>query len=361
MIKKITRQEVLAGCREVLGLNDTNDAIVEDKLLTALIRRSAGIQCPCSRATLVSSLTDALQFLYESDTSLTERIETTIEGLVVAGDLLELHDVGVFDHSVKSTWVFAAPPSYIVSRSGEIFIVGIVADQDTFLPNSLASRICMRGFTRLIVPEDNEDCLSTELDDEGLQRLSEDSWLKSPNAESFGQMLIRFERKLADTPPAGTVNELEILDGDQPVTYYSRRWSTCTGKTGVFVGRRPQEFGVPIWCIADVEAGRVTRFLDLPASNSRWRGCDEAWHLQMAIDAKRGSPQQYRVQFYDNECRFDFFSPLPAWSERRLMVFGRPVPREKCLMSYILPLGVAGFEEKFLQKRLWLSRREDSE
>ena len=360
MIEKITRHKVLAGCREILGLSGVDNAIVDDNLLTALVRRSAGIHCPCSRTTLRSSLIDSLQYLCDSEASLPDRIETIIEGLVVAGDLLELHDVGVFDPAVRGTWVFAAPPGYIVRQSGEIFVIGIVADQDMFLPGSLVSRIRMRGFSRLIVPEVDED-LSTKLDDQGLQRLSEKSWLRTPKAEPFGQLLNRFERRLAERPPAGTVNEMEILDGEQPVTYYRGRWMACTGKTGIFVARRPQEYGASIWCLADVDAGNVARFLDLPASKSRWRGCDEAWHLQMAIDARRGQPQQYRVQPRDGECRFDFFSPLPAWSERRLITFGRAVPREKCLMSYMLPVGAVEFEENFLQECLWLSRTEDSE
>ncbi len=55
------------------------------------------------------------------------------------------------------------------------------------------------------------------------------------------------------------------------------------------------------------------------------------------------------------ESRLDFFSPLPLWAQRRLMIFGRPMPPEKCLMSYWLPSGEAKVEERFLQDRLWLS------
>ena len=280
--------------------------------------------------------------------------------MVVAGDLLELHDVGVFDPAVRGTWVFAAPPGYIVSQSGEIFVIGIVADQDVFLLGSLVSRIRMRGFTRLIVPEVDED-LSTKLDDQGLQRLSEKSWLRTPKAEPFGQLLSRFELRLAERPPAGTVNEMEILDGEQPVTYYRGRWKACTGKTGIFVGRRPQEYGAPIWCLANVDAGNVARFLDLPASKSRWRGCDEAWHLQMAIDARRGQPQQYRsnlatvnaVLISSRRCQL---GPRGALSH-----LAGPYPGRRCLMSYMLPVGAVEFEENFLQEWLWLSRTEDSE
>lgn len=360
MIEKITKHDVLVGCREILGLADIENAVVDDALLIALVRRSGGVHCPCSRATLRNSLVEALRHLCESEASLPDRIETIIEGLVIAGDLLELHDVGIFDPAVRGTWVFAAPPSYIVRESGEIFVIGIVADQDVFLPGSLASRICIRGFTRSIAPEVNED-LPTKLDEQGLQSLSEKSWLRSPKAEPSEQLLSRFQRRLVEQPPSGTVKDIEILDPERPVAFYRSRWTGCDGKTGTFVGRRPQEYGAPIWCLVDLEAGNVVRFLDLPTRMSRWRGCDEAWHLQMAIDARRGQPQQYRVRPRDGECRFDFFSPLPTWSERRLITFGRSVPREKCLMSYVLPVGAAAIEEKFLQRCLWFSRTEDSE
>ncbi len=359
MIEEISRDEVLVGCREILGLSDVDSAVVDEDLLTALVRRSAGIHCPCSRTTLRSSLVEALQYLCDSEPTLPDRIEALIEGLVVAGDLLELHDVSVVDPDVRGTWVFAAPPGYIVRQNGEIFVIGIVADQDVFLPESLASRVGMRGLTRLISPEANED-LAMKLENQGLQRLSEKTWLRSPNAEPFDQLLARYECRLAERPLAGTVNEMEILDGEKSVTFYRGRWSSCIGKSGIFVSRRPQEFGAPIWCLAELVAGNVIRFLDFPASVSRWRGCDEAWHLQMAIDARRGQPQRYRIQLCGDEWRFDFFSPLPTWSERRFIMFGRTVPREKCLMSYVLPAGAAEIEEKFLRECLWLFRIKES-
>ncbi len=360
MIEEISKETVLVGCRAILGLSKVDTAVVDDDLLTALVRRSAGIHCPCSRTVLRSSLVDALQYLCDSDANLVDRVEAIVESLIVVGDLLELHDVGIVDPDVRGTWVFTAPPSYVVRESGEIFVVGIVADQDVFLPGSLASRVTMTGLTRKISPEANED-LAKRLEDQGLHRLSERSWLRSPSSEPFERLLARYERRLAESPPAGTVAEMEILDGGRPVTFYRGRWSALTGMTGIFVGRRPQEFGAPIWCLVDLAGGNVSKFLDLPASKSRWRGCDEAWHLQMAIDARSGQPQRYRVQRSDGECRFDFFSPLPAWSERRFIAFGRAVPREKCLMSYVLPSGAVEIEEGFLRECLWLSRIEGSE
>ena len=130
MIEKITKHDVLVGCREILSLADVDNAVVDDDLLIALVRRSAGIHCPCSRTALQNSLIEALQYLCDSESALPDRSEAIIEGLILMGDLLELHDVGIVDPDVRGTWVFAAPPSYVERSSGEIFIIGIVADQD---------------------------------------------------------------------------------------------------------------------------------------------------------------------------------------------------------------------------------------
>jgi hypothetical protein len=75
----------------------------------------------------------------------------------------------------------------------------------------------------------------------------------------------------------------------------------------------------------------------------------------MALDRRFGHPQIYRRRAADDGVRLDFFSPLPLWAQRRLIIFGRPVPPKKCLMSYLLPSGEAKVEERFLQDRLWLS------
>ena len=359
MITKVTERDVLAGCRKTLGLADNREHFVDDILLAALLRRSAGIHCPCSRITLRAALLECLQHLSLDETPLSHRIDTIIEGLIVGGDLLELHDVTTVDPDVKGTWVFAAPPSYVVRPSGEIFLLGIVPDQDVFLPESLASRISIEGLTRMIVPGPGKD-LSAELDEQGLQRLSDEAWLKSPRKEQPENLLSRFNRRLVEQPPSGTVNDLEIMDPERPVTYYRGRWADPGDRTGTFVARRPQEYGAPIWCLVELGVGAVVRLLDLPLRKSRWRGCDEAWHLQMAIDHCRHNPQIYRRWHDGDGVCFDFLSPLPEWSQRRFMIFGRPVLPERSLMSYWLPAEAAEIEERFLRERLWLSRMDDA-
>ena len=288
-----------------------------------------------------------------------EAVDRAIEGLIVSGDLLELADVVIDDSDMRQTWVFAAPPSFVVRRSGSTFLLGIVPDQDTFLPSMLAERVLPHGYTRLIEPQPGED-LSSQLTELGLQQLSDSAWLRSPRTETPADFIGRHRQLLTGQDPITDIVGVQILDSARPVTYYRGRWINPTDQSGMFVARRPQEFGAPIWCLVELREGKPVRLLDLPLARTRWRGCDAAWHLQTAIDHCRGTPQRYRRGINGDGVRFDFFSPLPQWSERRLMNLGKSVPRDACLFSYVVPANEADAEEAFLQQNLWLSRDDGS-
>lgn len=360
MIERVTANEVLAGCRRTLDLPDQGDGSIDDVLLAALLRRSAGIHCPCSRATLRASVLECTQDLPTDEVDWLQRIDDTIEALTVGGDLLELDDIVTEDSDIRQTWVFAAPPGFVIRPNGMAFIFGVVSDQDTFLPSFLGSRVLYDRFIRSIKPQEGRD-LAGELREQGLQEFSESVWLKSPKTEQPDSFLRRASRYLACQPPTAAIDNLKILDSARPVTYYQGRWVAPTNQSGTFVARRPQEFSAPMWCLVRLEDGAPVRLLDFPFEKTRWRACDTAWHLQMAIDHCRHHPQQYRRRLEICGIRFDFFSPLPQWAQRRLMVFGSPVPPERCLLSIFVPNDRAEVEEEFFRSRLWLSRAEDSE
>ncbi len=353
MIREIEQNDVLAGCYETLGFSGNVSQPLTDDFLAALLRRSAGINCPCSRATLRASLAECLQALDDDQSTLPDRIDGAIEGLIVAGDLLELSDVSTDDSGAKSTWVFAAPPSFVLRPGGSAYLLGVVPDQDAFLPESLTKRIVCRGFTRLLEPEADED-IRGALFGLGLQQLSTEVWLRSPKAQEPDELLTPMEHRLRAQGPSGTISDLEVIDHIAPVHYYRGRWSTPGSLSGVYVGRRPQMYGAPLWSLVALVEGEPHHLLDLPLPRSRWRGCDEAWRLQIAYDYRNGNPQRFRTSKVDSEVRIDFFSPIPQWAERRLMVFGRPCQPEKCLFSYLLPGAEAKEEETFLRNIVWL-------
>ena len=354
MIARLTATDVLTSCRRTLGVLGNSDVAIDDAVLAALARRSAGIHCPCSRATLRASLLQCIHGLPSSFESSSEAVDDAIEALIVGGDLLELDDVAIDDSDVKQTWVFAAPPSFVIRPSGAAFLFGVVPDQDTFLPSTLNERVLQRGYTRVLEPKPEED-LARQLRELGLQQLSDRAWLKTPRTENPTDMLRRYERLLAEGAPITEIRDVQILDSARPVTYYRGRWASPTDHDGIFVARRPQEFGSPTWCLVELRDGKPVRLLDLPVTRTRWRACDAAWHLQAAIDHCRGTPQRYRRRIDGNGIRFDFFSPLPQWSQRRLMNLGKSVPPDACLCSYVVPANEADAEEAFLQQNLWLS------
>lgn len=359
VITAVSSEEVLQRSREALGLTPQSERAVDNAFVAGLIRHSAGFLCPCSPATLRAAALESLQYLAgNSMEELTEKIDEAIEGLVIGGDLLELHQVTAADSSVKGTWLFAAPPSYIIRPSGSIFLTGIVADRDTYLPQSLMSRIHHDGYTRAIMPA-AEEKFTDEFAALGLQELNQNNWLRTPKMQSAREVFAGLEVSLSAQGRSGHISDLRIIDPAQPVSYYRGRWTAPKRHTGMFVGRRPQEYGAPLWCFVELENGEAIKLLDFPQPKSRWRGCDDAWRLQMAIDSNNGNPQRYRVRESEDYAFIDFYSPIPSWAERRLMIFGRHAEPEKCLLSYRVPHGELAAEEEFLRTHLWLSSVED--
>src|SRR5262249_35134973 len=153
--------------------------------------------------------------------------------------------------------------------------------------------------------------LPSILRDLGLLELSHPAWLRGPKPESASELCDRMLCRLKVEPPSGELADISILDPAKDVEYYGGRWITPGNESGNYVGRRSQLFGAPLWGYASLTDGNVTRFLDFPLMGTCWRGCDVAWHLQMAIDSCRGTPQVYRRRPTPDGAYLDFFSPLP--------------------------------------------------
>lgn len=360
VITEISADEVLGSSREALGLSVASSNGLDDAMLAASLRRAAGGLCPCSPSTLVTAVLESLRYLSKADADLRERLDAAAEALIIGGDLLELNQVTTDDPNVKGTWVFLAPPGFVVRPDGSIFLIGVAPDELTPLPASLSARITYEGYARVLTPEPAE-ALPAVLRDLGLVELSKSAWLKTPKAESATELRDSMLRRLEGQPPSGTVADVSILHSTRSVGYYTGRWDTPNRESGNYVARRPQAHGAPLWGFAKVADGGVVKFLDFPLPGTRWRGCDVAWHLQMALDHSRGVPQFYRCRRDSTGAFLDFFSPLPLWAQRRLVVLGRPATREKCLFSYWIPERELASEEAFLQQRLWLARSEKTD
>lgn len=353
VVQQITNEEVVSRSRRALAL--PGDAGIHDEaFLAALVRRAAGILCPCSERTIFRAVLESLDRLAEDAAQLETDVETAVEKAMIAGDLLEFSQATTGDPSAKGTWAFAAPPSFVARPSGSVFIMGIAPDEPTPLPQSLSTRIVYERHFRLIHQEPSENLPQT-LRELGVLELSEQSWLKLPKEETAKNFVDRLERELMAQPISGSVPDLLILDSARDPSYYKGRWTAPRRETGCFVARRPQAYGAPLWGYAHLTDGVLDRFLDFPLRRDRWRGSDFAWHLQLAIDSCRGAPQKYRRRREADGVCLDFFSPLPLWAERRLAIIGRPAERVRCLFTYQFPERELAAEEEFLRKRLWLA------
>jgi hypothetical protein len=354
MISVVAPEDIVRYCRSLLNLQAAGQ-VIDDIFLSAMLRWTAGALCPCSRAMLRAALVESLGHLDQEPATLPARLESLIDDLLVAGDLLELSEVTTGDTEARGTWVFAAPPAFVERKSGSIFLTGIVPDQDGWLPDNIRDRIVISNNTRSIKPKAGED-LAAQLLSEGLSKLPETTWLKAPKTVAPVEALSKARQRLASEQQCAPVQGLEIIDPDTKPTYYKGRWTSPKDHTGLFVARRPQEFGAALWCMAEIHSGSLKRIVDLPFRGYRWRGCDAAWHLQMAIDRERDAPQRYSLDPCDDgTCRLSFYSPLPLWAERRLMILGTKCQGTRSLFAYKIPADEAAQEEEFLQENLWLA------
>lgn len=355
MIEVVDQGAVIGAACSSLGVELDADGVLSTNYLSAAIRRLAGFLCPCSPRTIVRRMVESHVGLVDDVAMFEERVESSIEALVAIGDLLELFDVALEGEHVRGTWLVAAPPAFVVRPSGSAFLLGLSADEQTPLPTEMRSRIVNRQGIRSIDPVPSED-LSTILGDLGLRELSAAGWLRSPKAVPPANLVASYDAKLAARQHSGEVAELLVLDGSRRTRSYRARWTTPGTLSGNYVVRRPQGFGSDLWGYAHLSRGVPVKLLDLPLHGDRWRGCDAAWRIQMAIDAIACRPQEYRVCAVEGGSTLDLFSPIPKWARRRLAIIGSEVQPVGCLMSFLVPGAEIATEEEFLNDLLFLAR-----
>lgn len=352
MIAVVTKADVLVSARTSLGLAA---AETDDVYFAASLRRLAGFMCPCSPKTLARSIVESHRSIMQIDDGFLNRIDNVLESLVATGDLLELSHVTTLDETVKGTWVFAAPPSFVLRASGSAFLFGLSADDATPLPAALKRRVKYRGVMRSIEPTPSED-LKTALRELGMRELSVETWLRHPKLESATMLIANLDAKLSAQGPCGEIADLRILDHTRNARRYRDRWGAPKSQSGRFVVRRPQAYGADLWGYAELQEGKPAKLIDFPPPGVRWRGCDIAWRMQMAIDALAGNAQVFSVEISNGSARLDFFSPIPDWARRRLSIMGEQVEPKASLLSFVVPEKDSSSEEQFLREYLFLDR-----
>lgn len=340
----------------VLGLDPDACDLYFSEAIAAALRRAAGFLCPCSYRTLIQAVIEPLEKISDDRDQLLESIENTLDSMIAYGDLLEEFEVAAVDRQQRSALLYAAPPSFVWRESGSILLLGIVPDHRSPLPEHLERRIQHIRHIRCLFPEANEN-LRADLKQLGLVELSMDVWNKvSPPSELCKVHIQKFDTALKGNP--GTLTNLEILNPAKPVRYYRGRWELASYQTGRFVARRPQAYGNNLWCYVELKNGIPEKLIGLPLLNNRLRGCDEAWRLQSAIDAARDEPQRFKVRTGNDQGSrvVDFYSPVPAWAQKRWDAIGEPVSSSGCLFSYKFSMSELQEEINFMNERLWLAQ-----
>lgn len=353
-MRRITPQEVHAQKIRELGLDPEALDLTTPEGLSGALRRALSYLSPCSAATLVRAVVDPLRGLVPDLEKAKELAESTLEAIVAHGDVLEQRDVQD-ETPAASMLLYAAPASFVVRESGIVILLGVAAEQLSPLPDELDRRMEYLGHVRRLSPLSPAEDLRGELRQLGLLELSSDEWLKRPKFRSAAEAKAARDHALDVVAPSREIPGLVLLDPTKPVRYYRGRWIEPRAQTGRFVARRKQAYGADLWCYVQLTDGQPERMIDLPQPSSRWRGCDEAWHLQMAIDAQRGGPQRFRVTPSGNAVLLEFFSPTPAWARRRWDAIGEPVSSVGSLFAYRIPRTEVEEERRFARETLWLA------
>ncbi len=352
-MKRISSREVHSSTIESLGLDSSIVDLTSIEAAAALLRRAGGFFCPCPPSRLLRLCRDLLQGLGLSEDQEAELFETTLESLVAYGDFVESRDI---TRQSSERLLYATPASFVEVSHGYFLLFGITRDDDRSWERSLTNRIEPVNHCRVIRTSDSEGC-RTQLQHCGVRRVAAESWLRMPDRLPVEDHVHKYDRALDDCVRAGSVDDLTILDFSLPVRFYKGRWTTPKKHSGRYVARRPQLYGADLWCYVELDAGRLTKLVDFPLFEKNWRACDEAWHLQQAIDRMRDMPQRFRVRpvAASSEIAIDVFSPFPAWAKRRWDYTGKPVMSSGCLFSYCFSRSSLAEQKRFLEERMWLS------
>ena len=350
-------EEAHSGCVEQLGLDPATFHVTSVEAIAEALRRAAYYFCPCASATLVRAVVEPMKGLVDEIDDYRESVRDTLNAMIGHGDLLEHRDFE--DSSIRSNanLIYGSPLRFVVRDSGSVILLGVSSPRSMSSLNELGDRIEFAKHVRSLKPKPNEE-LRAVLAQLGIGEVSYSRWLRSPGNEMPAVHVSSLDQLLETGPPSGGVPDLSILDPERPVRYYRGRWSDVSFQTGKFVARRRQAYGSDLWCYVELKNGEAERLLDFPLPESHWRGCDEAWRLQMAIDAKRGSPQQFRLIPDDVRTTVvQLFSPIPAWAQRRWDAIGDPAENEGCLFAYRLENSELDEELRFARNTLWLAER----
>ncbi|BEP62331.1 hypothetical protein GmRootV213_28850 [Variovorax sp. V213] len=344
---------ILAELASDLGVTPVEGSDGRLELVAAVMRRLAGVLCPCPRAALKLAVLKSLDRLVQWTDELEWRTEAAIEGALVGGDLLELANVVIAEEHEQPTWLYCAPPGFVRGPGARLYILGIPPDGALFLPTGVRERLRHQGSARFVDEQLNEGLAET-LTSLGLREIKPDVWRHARRPEIAANHIATLRRKLEREGATGTIAELRVLrPASTPGTAYTSRWMAPDKGSGLRVGRFAGGFGNRIWCLVELEQGEVKRYLRLPLRDSALAPSDAAWLAQLALDAFAGQPGTYRCAPRDDGVVIICSFPLPRFARRRFEYIDGGTTA-LAPYAFWVPDAQRIAEEAFLREQLWL-------
>lgn len=352
----LTVDEVTREARATLGL--ASDVPLDSPTgLAAAVRRAASVEAPLTRRRLTRMVADSLRGLVASHDGVRALVSESVEQLVGSGDLIEVAPLA--SDRTRREIVLGGPA--FVDLGDEFVVLGVRPDAVPILPDALMPAIRITGHLRRLPATTGID--ASHLEGLGLRRISVDQWLRAPRPMNVEQVVEELESRLGSAPITADCRLRHLLDTASPVTYYRGRWRPpAPDDAGIYIARREQQYGSDLWSAVVLSAGHVTHAIDFPLSGaSVTPQTDDAWRVQAALDAHRGTPQLVGVRpgVKGGSACLDLYSPLPSWAQRRLDVVGHRVETgPQALFTYSVPSGRVEEELDCLHRSLWMGTSE---
>ena len=352
-VTTLSKAEACAVAVKTLGLDAEVLGLSSSEVLTASLLRAASFMCPTGPSQLINAVIEVVQPLVSEMSITRNEVSDLLDLLVGAGDLLELR------HEIDGRWarlIYLGPPSYIEREPGSYLLMGVRPFGAALLDGDLLEAVEHEGHTRTIRLE--AVTANETLEAAGLQRIERETWIVSPRAETSAEHIEGITLRLNSADRGGEIEGLQFIDPDTSATYYRGRWrAPQSTDIGDFVSRRPQVYGADLWCTVRMENGAATKILQFPVEDRLVPARDEAWRLQMAIDAQHGSPQRYSVEKATSAGAniVRFFSPIPGFAERYLQLVGLPLAETPgALFAFRVPDGAMHGLTRLLAEMLWM-------
>jgi hypothetical protein len=350
-LSSLSSEEASALSVRALGLDSELIDLTSQEGLAASLRRAASFMCPTNPGRLLNAVLSAVRPVSPKGGVSRDQLAGSLDLLVATGDLLELRPE--VERSVRL--LYLGPPSFIEREAGSYLLLGIRPFGAPLVGAELGEEIELEGHTRTIRLD--AKTARDRLVGAGLQPIERERWVASPRAEDPRSLVDRVGKQLDMAGPSGDIEDLTVLDPNTSVRYYKGRWrSLRTCDTGDFVARRPQAYGADLWCCIRLMDGMPKKMVEFPIDNPIVPGRDEAWRMQMAIDALRGRRQRYGTTTVGADATaVSFFSPIPGFAERYLQLVGLALADSPgSLFSFRAPKGAMPALEVLLTEMLWM-------